>query len=341
MFDNLEAQLQKFAEQHYPGPVKVRDVGPMEDGHAGLTFGVTIINGESGAVIDDLVLRLAPKGVTRKGNTDVYRQAPLLRALYDAGQPVPPIRWADAGEEEFESPYVMMEKFPGKTCIIWDPDPIFPRTDEAMAPIWLQAAEALADIHLFDWKSKLGDWEDAVPVADEIHKWERIYAKAPEAEWAALGEEVRNLLLARPAPDSPVGLFHGDYQPGNVLYDDGKLVAVLDWEISGIGAQLLDIGWLLMMGDPLSWHEKWHPVCPPPIADMVAAYEARMGRNFPAIPWYQALAGYRFASISCLNVRLHRKGQRHDPMWEEFAHAVPNLFGRARDLLVKYYDSSC
>ena len=47
--------------------------------------------------------------------------------------------------------------------------------------------------------------------------------------------------------------------------------------------------------------------------------------------WYQAFAGYRFGVISCLNVKLHRRGQRHDPTWERFAPAIPHLFGRARE----------
>ncbi|HEX9843585.1 MAG TPA: hypothetical protein VGC20_12585 [bacterium] len=41
----------------------------------------------------------------------------------------------------------------------------------------------------------------------------------------------------------------------------------------------------------------------------------------------------RFGVIGCLNVKLHRKGQRHDPMWERFAPSIPFLFGRAAALL--------
>jgi hypothetical protein len=91
-----------------------------------------------------------------------------------------------------------------------------------------------------------------------------------------------------------------------------------------------------MMSDPKSWHVDWTPVTPPPAEDLVAIYEEGMGQAMPAIPWYQAMAGYRFGVISCLNVKLHRKGQRHDPTWENFAPAIPSLFGRARELLMQY-----
>ena len=48
-------------------------------GHAGLSFGFTVEHGEAR---DELVMRVPPKGVRRKGNTDVIRQVPLLQALH-------------------------------------------------------------------------------------------------------------------------------------------------------------------------------------------------------------------------------------------------------------------
>jgi aminoglycoside phosphotransferase (APT) family kinase protein len=49
------------------------------------------------------------------------------------------------------------------------------------------------------------------------------------------------LLLAQ--LPSPLGLVHGDRQPGNILYaETGQVVALLDWELSGIGAQCYDRG---------------------------------------------------------------------------------------------------
>ena len=51
-----------------------------------------------------------------------------------------------------------------------------------------------------------------------------------------------------------------------------------------------------------------------------------MGRSFAGLRWYQALAAYQLGAIACLNVRLHRKGQRIDPMWERFAFTVTRFF---------------
>ncbi len=40
---------------------------------------------------------------------------------------------------------------------------------------------------------------------------------------------------------NPPVLLHGDFWPGNVLWEDGRLVAVLDWEDAAIGDPLADV----------------------------------------------------------------------------------------------------
>ncbi len=40
---------------------------------------------------------------------------------------------------------------------------------------------------------------------------------------------------------NPDALLHGDYWPGNVVWKDGKLAAVLDWEEAAIGDPLADV----------------------------------------------------------------------------------------------------
>jgi len=41
--------------------------------------------------------------------------------------------------------------------------------------------------------------------------------------------------------ENPDALLHGDYWPGNVVFDDGKLVAVIDWEEPEVGDPLADV----------------------------------------------------------------------------------------------------
>ncbi len=332
--DLLKRQLDAFVAAHYPAGAKVGEVTGT-DGHAGLTYRFTVAGPDGGAA-ENLFLKVPPKGVKRRQNTDVYRQAPLLRALAARGLPVPEVRFAGDDEDFFEVPYVITAGLPGRILLTWDPHPSFERTPEAMAPLWRQTAAALVEVHKVDWRDALAGWEDPRPLAEEIDRWAPIYAKADDPTWITLAEAVHGLLRETMPDGRPVGLIHGDFQPGNMLFQDGKLVAILDWELSGIGANLLDIGWLLMNADKQAWPDNWSPVHPPPVAELTEIYEAGMGRRFPDIPYYEALALYRLASIACLNVRLHRTGRRPDPMWENFVDAVPVMFGRALRLIEEY-----
>lgn len=324
----LRQRLPALAAARLPGTT-LEQVAVMEDGHAGLTFGFSVTGAEDAR--REFVIKLAPPGVRRSGNTDVYRQAPLLQALARAGLPVTPVLFAAADEAELGTPYIVMPRLPGRTFVVWEPHASFAGAD--VAALWRQTATILADIHAFDWRAHLADWEAPRPLAGELGRWDRILRQAPEEGWIELGARLGAALDASVPDEGPVGVVHGDYQPGNVLFDHGRLVAVLDWELASIGDQRIDLGWLSMMSDVPSWAADWQPVAPLGPADLVAIYEAARGRPAGDTRWFHAFANYRLASIGCLNVKLHRKGQRPDPLWDRFAGSIPTLFRRGLDLL--------
>ncbi len=329
----LHGQLERWAGVHYHEGVMVVDLRPMP-GHAGLSFGFSIT--DATGVLDRLVMRMPPKGVRRAGNTDVLRQVPLLRALAASEVPVAEVVWWDDDEQWFDVPFFMVRFLHGETYQVREPAPVFAEID--CADLFRGAVEALAAVHRVDHRRVLADWEQPRALSAEIEFWSPILGKAAEPEWTTLGERTRDLLLAH-LPDSPhVGIFHGDFQTGNILFDapDGPgVVAVVDWEISGIGAQLLDLGWLLFMNDVESWADPAGLERVPPFEQIVAWYSAAVGRavSVDDVAFYRALAGYRFGVISGLNVMLHRTGKRPDDEWERIALSVPTMFSRAMELL--------
>ncbi len=331
----LQRQLQEFARAHYGADSVVSQVEVMP-GHAGLSFGFRVDYQEGGQPRNEsLVVRLPPKGVRQSGNTDVLRQAPLLHALKRHGVPVATVRWFGGDLRWFEVPYIMVGRLPGRTCRISEPDPSFDLSPPGIALRFHQIVRALVQIHQLDWQKELPGWEKPRSPEEEIRFWDGILAKAAEPQWVTQGEEVRDLLLRTQPQDPPIGLFHGDFQSSNFLFDGETLVAVLDWEISGIGGQLLDLGWLLVFGDAESWTDPCGPVASvPPVAELIAVYEEGMQRKVPDAAWYRALAGYRFGVISGFNVMLHRRGKRPDPEWENIAPSVPYLFGRAKEMVL-------
>jgi aminoglycoside phosphotransferase (APT) family kinase protein len=329
--DNLVDRLQRVIESECGAGARVINFGVMEDGHAGLTFGFEVVDGSS-APLGAYVLKTAPVGVARRGNTDVYRQAPLLRALKQCGLPVPEIPWASPDDDQLGTPFLVMERMPGRVFLVWEPHASFSRAPVRLRDIWIQAATLLARVHAIDWQRALPDWEKPQPLPDEVGRWTKILRHAEDPAWLAAGTRLGTLLASCMPDGSPVGLVHGDYQPGNILYDGGRAGGLIDWELAAIGAQGLDLGWLLMMSDPQAWDPGWQPMAPISAHDLVDAYREAGGPACRNLEWYQALAQYRLGSIACLNVKLHRTGKRRDALWERFAPSIAFLFARGIEL---------
>jgi len=305
----------------------------MEDGHAGLTFGFDVTN-DASERLGSYVLKLAPAGVARRGNTDVYRQAPLLRSLAKAGMPVPAVPWASPSEELLGTPFIIMEWLPGRIFFVWQPHGSFPRETSALRALWLQAAQMLARLHQVNWQAVLADWERPRPLHDELNTWAPLLRHAETAALRDAGLELHRLLTAHVPDEHPIGVVHGDFQPGNILYVDGKAGAIIDWELASIGAQGLDVGWLMMLADGLAWPSTCRPVAPLSCTDLLDEYRHAGGPALANVDWHQALAQFRLGSIACLNVKLHRSGKRPDCFWESMEPAISVLFARGIELVL-------
>jgi len=306
----------------------VRDLG----GHSGHTYAFRVV----GPNIDEaLVIRLAPAGVVHRGNIDVVRQAPLLRALYESGALVAAVREASNDPELFGVPYLIVTRLPGRPLIMGpEADSWLPAQERQHA--YDLAAEQLACIHAVDVSKSLRDWEQARAPHDEINFWARALERSPEPQWVDAGAALRERLLASIPTEYTVGLCHGDFQTNNVLFSAGdgqlRVTGVVDWEIAHIGAIELDLAWLLMMNDSAAWH----PVEQRGGLDLqriVQSYRRVAKRPLTHIEWFWSLACYRIAAIAASNIRLHRSGRRRDESWERAAQSVPIMFARAHALL--------
>lgn len=328
----LAAHLTPIVRGVHGDRAEVRDLAVMEDGHAGLTFGFEVVS-PAGEVLGRYILKLGPAGVPRRGSTDVYRQAPLLRALHAAGLPVPRIAWASSEEAPLGAPYIVMERLPGRVFVIWEPHASFDLSTEAVRALWFPAIRALGAFHALDWSQALADWEAPYTLESELVRWNKLLRHAPEPQWLEAGQRVHAALAASRPGESPIGLVHGDYQPGNVLYDNGRMHGVIDWDLAGIGAQGIDVGWMMMMIDQAAWADGWKPIAPITRDEVLSAYREGGGTAFENLDWFQAFAQFRLGAIACLNVKLNRDGRRPDLLWERFAPSISTLFARAEALL--------
>jgi aminoglycoside phosphotransferase (APT) family kinase protein len=305
-------------------------------GNAGLSFGFDVVH-DDGRPAVGLVIRLAPPGVRRTGNTDVLRQVPLLQALGEAGIPVAPLVWSTADPRWFGTDAIVQRRLSARPLHMYDAAGGVRPLGGDTAPYLQRAMDALAAVHAVDWRPRLGDWELVRTVAEQVAFWRRLLSKMPEPEWAELGEELAETCLRTDPGGHRIGIFHGDYQTNNILYaeDDGRLEAIIDWEISGLGPVGLDVGWFSMMVDPECWSpayaERMQVVARP--ERVRGWYEQAGGQALPDFDWYRAFACFRYGVIAGFNLRLHLTGRRVDPVSEISGYAAPHLFRKGLDLV--------
>ena len=309
----------------------VRSCAPMADGHAGLTWGFEVAAPDGTS--QSFVVKMSPAGVPRRGSTDIFRQATLLRALHRAGLPVPAIRWASPDEDQLGAPFIVMERLAGRTMVIWQPDSSFQNGSLNLPSLWIQTATALGALQGFRWQPELADWEQPTSLDGELVRWKSLLRHTEDKRWLGLASDLLDA-LTRSVPAKPrIGLIHGDIYPGNALFDNGRLVALIDWDLAAIAPLGIDVGWLLMMADVDAWADGWKPVGAPAHAALLDAYHVAGGPVAEDLGWYQAFAHFRMASIAGLNLKLHRSGRRPDDIWERFAPSIPRLLERGPNLI--------
>lgn len=334
--EDVREPLVRWAMSHYDPAAHVPAVWPMP-GNAGLSFGFDVVVDSPVERRWPLVVRLSPPGVRRHGNTDVLRQVPLLRALGENGVPVARVTWSSDDPAWFGTDAMVQERLEAWPLHLWDSGLSHPRAQEYGTAAFLdQAVTALAAIHRAPWREELAGWEPVRSLGSELRFWGGVLAKSDVPEWRENGALLERDLGAALPESTPQGVFHGDYQTNNVLFDaDGSLVAVVDWEISGLGAQVIDLGWLTLFTDASCWDTSYvqgmQVIADP--AELRLAYEAASGGPVACFAFFRALACFRFGAIAAFNVRLHRTGRRIDESYERIAPSVTTLFTRGRQLL--------
>jgi aminoglycoside phosphotransferase (APT) family kinase protein len=153
----------------------------------------------------------------------------LLQLLHSVGVPVPRPYYLDQSGEIFSAPYVVIEYIEGETEFAPSNLPDFIH----------QFTTHLSRIHGLDC-SKLD--------VSFLPKREQIYAEKLRVRPAHMDEflnegHIRDTLEAAwPFPQhNPPVLLHGDFWPGNLLWRDGQIVAIIDWEDAALGDPLADI----------------------------------------------------------------------------------------------------
>ncbi len=306
----LRTRLEEWLALRMPEARDVRVSGlerPGATGYSNDTLLFELAWRESGVVArQGRVVRLEPRGVTVFPSYDLGLQARILEKLAATEVPVPQVFGFEPDAAVLGAPFYVMQRVEGR--IPTDNPPyhmggwvteIEPAEREAL---WWSGLEVLTHIHRLDWRGldlfetpKRGE----TPLAHELAAYERFLA------WAARGKpqpiaEAGVAWLRENAPDEPepVVFSWGDARPGNMIFRDGRCVAVLDWEMADLRSPEADLAWWLFLDRHHSegvGRDRLRGF--PSRAETVARYEKATGHHVRHLHYYEVFAAFRFAVI--------------------------------------------
>jgi aminoglycoside phosphotransferase (APT) family kinase protein len=285
-------------------------------GHSNLTYKVTAADGRRA------VLRRPPMGAVLATAHDMGREHRIISALAKTSVPVPPALGLCKDDDVNGAPFYVMDFVDGA---VLDTPAMVRQTlpDRAMRRKLSEAVlDALVALHTLDPDQVgLGDLGRKEAYLDrQLSRWRGQWEKTKTRELASM-EEVYDLLVRAKPEQKYTGIVHGDYRLGNMLSTpDGRVAAVLDWELCTLGDTLADVGYLMN-----NWADEGEAgpsqavAMPTSVggfmsrAEFLAAYTARSGRAVDGIEYYRAFQWWRLAAIVEGVLARYQKGVMGDP----------------------------
>jgi aminoglycoside phosphotransferase (APT) family kinase protein len=139
-------------------------------------------------------------------------------------------------------------------------------------------------------------------LARQLNRWTKQWLASKTDEIPAM-EETRRLLEERMPVQHGASIVHGDYRLGNMIVGEGKIRAVLDWELCTLGDPLADVGYLLNSWTSPEEAKRTGDVSPTAVGgfptrdEICARYSAATGRELSQINYYRAFSHWRLAAI--------------------------------------------
>jgi len=187
----------------------------------------------------ELVVRREPaRGLVEP--YDVAKEARVLQEAARGGIPVPHVYFVEADPSVFERPFCVMEHVDGFVPEIGLGDAIdcFAGKEELRAGLADDFVAILSRIHNID--ATTADFsflryprQARSAALLQVEHWEEVLARAGQPD-PLVSLAIAWLKANAPHTDRPA-LLHSDFRTGNYIVRDGRIAAVLDWEMAHIG----------------------------------------------------------------------------------------------------------
>ncbi len=309
-----------------PGSDRPLAILQFPGGHANLTYLLRYGDRE-------YVLRRPPLGPVAPRSHDMVREYRALAALGPYYPPAPRVYALCEDPTVIGAPFFVMERRHGIVVRRTMPDEI-PDDPAVRRRIGEAAVDALADLHAVPLAgtpvAMLGKAEGFV--ARQISGWTERWQRAKTEELPVM-EDLATWLAARIPPARDAAVVHNDFKLDNLMLDrndPGRVVAVLDWDMTALGDPRVDVGTLLGY-----WPEATDPPERLAIAmqptylegfptrrEVVERYAARSGRDLGAIAFFETFALFKLAVVlQQIYVRFAR-GQTKDERFVAMGESV-------------------
>jgi aminoglycoside phosphotransferase (APT) family kinase protein len=264
---------------------------------------------------EQLVARVAPDQVDVPvfPSYDMERQFQVMRLVAEhSSVPVPPVWWLELDAGALGTPFFVMGRIEG----VVPPDVmpynfgdswLFDAAPADRSQLQRSIVEVLARLHdMARPEETFSFLQYAHPGSTPLRR--HVADRAAWYEYAAAG--LRSPLIERgltwldehlPDEEGPTVLSWGDSRIGNVLFRDFAPVAVLDWEMAGLGPRELDLAWLVYSHRAFEdlAAEFALPGMPDFLRrdDVVAAYESTTGHSPRHLDFYLTYAAVQWAIV--------------------------------------------
>jgi aminoglycoside phosphotransferase (APT) family kinase protein len=191
------------------------------------------------------VLRRKPFGTLLQSAHAVDREYRLLAALAPLGFPVPRPLALCSDPDVIGAIFYVMEMAEGRSHA----DGALPDfTPDVRQKIYFALVDTLAELHRINPdEAGLGDFGKPGNYFErQVARWTRQYRDSQTDDLREM-ESLIEFLPATLPEQSRVSIVHGDYRIDNALFDaDGRLTAVLDWELATLGDPIADFSYFAM-----------------------------------------------------------------------------------------------
>jgi aminoglycoside phosphotransferase (APT) family kinase protein len=254
---------------------------------------------------EKLVIREAPTVMQVHPDYDAAEQFHIMRCLQDSSVPVPKTFWLEENTEVTGSPFFIMERVEGEILNPVQPGeeprgPLYKAKPEQRSRMYRQAIEVIANVNTADWKrlglSFLGVPRNGTDALDrQIAHYERMW-KWGGVQPQSIFDPAFAWFKSKRFEAEHISLCWGDARPGNLMYRNNRVVAVLDWDMAHLGAPEADLAWLLA----IEWMTKeaigtWDGV--PDREKIIQCYEGMTGRRLQNFHYHEAFAMLKLAIL--------------------------------------------